>query len=700
MRKYILFFLLTCLMGQALAQETQKDDTLWFVPNDRFCTPDVYPMTGYDSLEFTKTMLKRWKTNPNTGNATSTAKGYLKDGAYVLATPGRHLVKPNGYASCDYTKETSQWCLQRSMESDHFICFWEKGLTKSGNTVSGVNIKTLLNNAEKIWDTYVNRLGFLVPGKSITDNVKIEMYIVNQADWRADGSGQDGVEWYYNGTTKTQRNVKVGLFHCNPQAATARGGHTPAHEIGHVFQYLVSADLGMSHGLNYGFGTNASGGNCWWEDCANWQAYKVYPERQFTDGEYFEQYMTLHHLNILHESARYANCFYHDYWCMKHGDDIVGRVWRESNKPEDPMEAYMRINKLNVSQFADEMYDCFSRMATWDIDGVRDRAKARIGSHLQRLIEPSDQVVSQKLDGKKDGWWVVDPDFCPQNYGYNINPLKIPAPGTEVKATFRGIVGATGYRNLNATKAGWRYGLVAYTSKGERVYSDMMSEANDGVASITVPEGCTNLWMVVMGAPKSYWRHAWDDNTSNDEQWPYAVRFEGTAPLGVTRHYDEFPEDYARHDTTVVINASLVYSSGSYSSVRVQYDTDAISEALGLSTAQLQTIKRNDNTSNKGDIRFAGVNSNGKTMNFSTTTSTSNDGCYGHWFTTSGNVCGYDNTAAIFAEMYPEKYGCYVGQYPGRLTKGKTYVIRQAVVYTHTDGQQYKAIMEVHLSIK
>ncbi|MCF0201823.1 MAG: DUF4859 domain-containing protein, partial [Bacteroidaceae bacterium] len=153
-----------------------------------------------------------------------------------------------------------------------------------------------------------------------------------------------------------------------------------------------------------------------------------------------------------------------------------------------------------------------------------------------------------------------------------------------------------------------------------------------------------------------------------------------------------------RHDTTVVINATLQYSASAYSSVRVQYDMDAIALALGISTAKMKAVKRNDTTANPGDVRFAGVSANG-TMNFNTTTSTSSDKCYGHWFNDSGNVCGYDGTAKIFAEMYPEAYGCYVGQYPGRLSIGKTYIIRQAVTYTHTDGKTYKAVMEVHLKV-
>ena len=127
---------------------------------------------------------------------------------------------------------------------------------------------------------------------------------------------------------------------------------------------------------------------------------------------------------------------------------------------------------------------------------------------------------------------------------------------------------------------------------------------------------------------------------------------------------------------------------------------DAISQALGVSTKQMKEVKCNASSKNvQGTIDFVGASSNG-THRYGTTTSTSSSTCFGHWFSTTGNVTGYDSNAAIFAEMYPEKYGCYIGQYPGRLTAGKTYTIRQAFIYTHTDGKQYTATMEVRLKVK
>ncbi|MBQ9640349.1 MAG: DUF4859 domain-containing protein [Bacteroidaceae bacterium] len=690
--------LLIAFAASAVAK-AEVGDTLWFRYDDRFCAPEVYDMQLYDSVVFKTTLMRFYKKEGSTGTKYAT-KSYKKEdlGAYTFNNPGRYIVKPGTYANNDFTKETSQFCFQRSQESEHFICFWAKGLTKAANgniTLGGstCNVNTLLRNAENIWRVYVEDLGFLEPGKSTTDKVKIEMFIVNQTEWRADGSGVSGTTYYYNGSNKANREYRVGMFHCNPWAAS--GNVTVAHEIGHTFQYLVSADLGDTHGLNYGFNNFAQGGNEWWEDCANWQAHKVYPAQQFAEN--WNNNQDMHHMNILSENARYNNCYYQDWWCQLHGLTTVGRVWREAIKPEDPIEAYMRIFGLDVNTFADEQFLGYQHIASMDIDRWQTYGQGLIGSERQRLQEPAAAVVEQQLGGDND-YWVVDPKYCPENFGYNANPMKVPAAGTVVKAHFKGIVGAADYRNIYPDRAGWRYGFVAYSTDGTRTYGEMGRDA-EGDVTLTVPENCEYIWFVVMGAPKQYWRHPWDDNTANDEQWPYAVKFEGTDPYGANRTYGEYADDYARKDTTVVINANLAYSSNSYTSVRVQYDMDAISKALGVSTAQMQALKRNTSAATKGTLRFAGVRKNG-TYYYNTTTTTSTDKCYGHWFTTTGDVTSYSTSAAIFAELYPDSYGCYVGQYPGRLRKGKTYTIRQAVIYTHTDGKEYSATMEVHLTVK
>jgi len=662
MKKTLAAFLFALTSTLLLAQ--QRPDTLWYRYDNRFKANTAYDISAYDTVEF-KLSAMTW-TKPN-GESGSRRIGYMttNPGVFMFSNPGRILYQPKSMSG-DFTKSSNQWCFERSKESEHFVCFWEEGVN--------FDVDYILEVAEKVWDVYTKQLGFVIEGSSSTDTYKIIMRVYNSSDWIASGSGED---------------LKVGTLNLSPSAVTARGGHTVAHEIGHTFQYLTNVDTGAKnqHGFNYGLGDNGWGGNGFWEDCANWQAYKVYPERQFTDGEYFEGYLTRCHMNIMHEDARYFNCFYQDYLCDKFGQNFIGRLWRESNNPEDPVDAIMRLENLDQDGFSALMYDCFAHMCTWDIESVRAAAKHRVGAHSSYLSAVTD------ADGTE--WFQVDSAHCPQNYGYNINRLNVPTAGTTVKVNFQGLAGESGYRTINKARAGWRWGLVTQLNDGTTDYSEMQS-TKEGTLEYTVPEGAMRMWLVVMGAPTVWWHHAWDDDVTNDEQWPYRFNVEGSKPYGVFKTYtaDDFPEDYVRKDTTVVIYADLARSTSSYSSVRVQYDMDAISEALGLTTAQLKAVK----VGSGYNPRFVGISKSGAVTN-GTTTSTSSSTCFGHWFTTSGTVCNYTTSAAIFAEMYPSSFGCYVGQYPGHLAAGREYVVRQGIYYRADDGNTYKAVMEVHLNV-
>ena len=388
----------------------------------------------------------------------------------------------------------------------------------------------------------------------------------------------------------------------------------------------------------------------------------------------------------MHEDYRYANYFIQYYWCQLFGKDFIGRMWRATKRPEDPVETYKRMNNATQDDFNKMMFDYACRAATWDIDGIRDRGKDSQNAFSTRLTY---------VEGTENTY-AVSADCCPQNYGFNIIPLKGFKSGTTIKVDFKGVGGAVGYRNLNVSKAGWRYGFVAQTEDGGRVYGDMYSD-KEGTAELVLPAKTKRAWFVVVGAPTEHWHHPWDENADNDEQWPYQVAFENCAAVGTTRTYGEYPEDCVRRDTTVVIEADLA-AANDYSSVNILYDMDAISRALGLSTTQMKALKRNT-AGSKGTVVFAGIGANGS-VNYNTTTTTSSSTCYGHWFSTAGNVVGYDNSAAIYAELSPDTYVCKLGQYPSRLSRGRTYIIRQAIIYTHTDGQQYRATMEVHLNTK
>jgi hypothetical protein len=181
---------------------------------------------------------------------------------------------------------------------------------------------------------------------------------------------------------------------------------------------------------------------------------------------------------------------------------------------------------MSQEQFCNELMEGYMRMATWDIDGVRDRAKSRIGQHKNRL----------KVVDAATATYTTDSATCIQNYGYHITNMKVATAGSVVKANFVGLTDAQGYRYVNKTRAGWRYAFVAYSSDGTRTYGEVKAD-KEGTAELTIPTGCTRLFFVVMGAPTVHWQHPWDRSkdasswTQNNEQWPYQVQFENTKPL-------------------------------------------------------------------------------------------------------------------------------------------------------------------------
>ncbi len=433
--------------------------------------------------------------------------------------------------SNDFTKSTSKWCWQRSKQSDHFVVFWEAGFGSDPNASTvpeamRVNIDDLLLKAETFFAMNANTLKFAETGngKSNLDKYKMQIYLLYQSDWLATGSGYDDV---------------VGALWVNPSTCKPVGS-VIAHEIGHSFQYMVYADAlangvcpnDFSRGFRYGFGGN--GGNGFWEQTAQWQSMQSYPAEAF-ESYNFGEYTTNYHRHICHEFQRYASYFIHYYWTQKHGIDFIGKLWREAKNPEDPIQAYMRMNGLTIDQMYAELYDASAHLVTWDLDAIRTNGTKNIGKQAYKLYPLT------------DGSYQVAYAKCPGTTGYNVIPLNVPAAGTVITTAFTGMsAGAalapgdpgrytdeektsttTHYNNSSATEAGWRYGYVALLENGQRIYGEMNRNSSANV-QFTVPAGCSRLWFVVMGAPSVYHPHAWDEKESNDDQWPYTVKFTNT----------------------------------------------------------------------------------------------------------------------------------------------------------------------------
>lgn len=575
------------------------------------------------------------------------------------AETAKQIYEPASFGAMDLNNESSQWCYQRSKQTDDFIVFWEAGYGSNPNTVSSssykVDVDAVLAIAENCFDFYTDSLKFITRGSSKTDKYKMIIRLYYSTTWMASGSGEDNV---------------IGTLNLSANAAQTLGV-VVAHEVGHCFQYQVHCDQGVG-GWMYGFGTDGAGGNCFWEQCAQWQAYKVYPERQFTES-YFNGYYPSVNKHILHETPRYSNFFIQDYWCYLHGMDFIGKLWRQSRYPEDPVDTYLRINGITQSQFNDEIYDCAARFASWDIPTLRSYGAAKVDARPQCAMTLA-----------ADNYWLIDSTECLENYGHNIIKLNAPSEATTVTAYFEGKTGTTGFRNLNRTYAGWRYGFVALLKDGSRVYSPMRSPLIDRITnpkdtlSFDCPDNCSRLWLVVSGAPKKTWHHAWDNNDANDEQWPYQVKFDNTNLYG---NFNFTSEDTPHNETiTYEITQSPFTGSVSstYPSTAVQVDIAPVCKAFCL---QLPDIQKAIGST----IIYNAVNPNGTLNSVSTATAP------GHWFSNTGAVTNWGNNSYIFSQLTASTLTFNIGQYPGKCTLGSTYTVRQALVYKPTGtGKTYQ----------
>ena len=423
----------------------------------------------------------------------------------VTRSVGKQIYNPSWMLG-DIYSSTNNWSLDRSKQSKNWILFWEPGFGDNPGTI----VDECLALAEKSFQMYADSLKFITRGKSKTDTYKMIIRLRYSSDWEASGSGVDNT---------------IGLLTLTSWALTSRGGQTIAHEVGHCFQYQVHCDNNNNNGWMYGFGTNASGGNGWWEQCAQWQAYKVFPSMQFSN-EWFNGYLSRTHKHPLHETPRYENFFIQDYWTSLHGMDFIGKLWNQSYNPEDPIETYKRITSNTQTSFNDQMWTCAARFATWDIPALKSYGASYITSRTQPKLNNTGNYV-----------WRIDSTACPENYGHNIIRLNAPTTAKTLSVNFEGLAGSNGFRKNYTLFAGWRYGLVALLKDGSRIYSEikpasMTDNAGKSTLQFSCPANCDKLWLVVSGAPTLHWRHAWDDNDANDEQWPYQVSFNNTNIFG------------------------------------------------------------------------------------------------------------------------------------------------------------------------
>jgi len=637
------------LMLSSMPAMAQKD-SLWakVISNTRFYENQVFDISEVDSIDFNASRI-RFKKDGKT-----TAQPFSNFEYFSFRNPGQTLYCPAEFRRMDWNDEASEWCFQRSMESEHFIVFWHSGFgldpTKAGSGYA-FDPEVLLSQAEEIYKVNSEELGFSRPGSSYTlDHYKHMLFVRYQTEWLATGSGYDD---------------KIGAFWCSPAAVNDRS--TLAHELGHTFQYIVRCDLGPGHGWRQGLGANGEGGNMYWESCAQWQSARVYPEGIFSGWGY--SYPSHSYMNLLHEEPRYENYYHQYYWCQLHGKDFIGRLWMAAQGKEDPVEVYQRLTGRSQAEFCDDMFEYARRCPTWDMDGVRE-----YGTNQRDRFTTS-------IQDNEEGWIEPKAVNCPENYGFNVMRMTVPNGKTTVSVRFRGEAGKEGYRALNTNLAGWRYGFASIGRGNKRSYSEIGRD-NEGTLSYEVPDGTTQLWFVAMGAPTEHFHHAWDDNNDNDEQWPYAVDFQGTDVKGHIKNL----KDLVPHDTTLVINIYQKFDEEEENSGTHMLDISDIRTALVCTPAELILSPSSQDT-----IRIYAEEPDGTLCDY-----TSSPYAFYHLYDAEGNVVKAQlnseeaNEKARFYvayTAYSDTYLFYYGEMNGKtLKQGDSHTFPLVFQRTLSDG--------------
>jgi hypothetical protein len=410
-----------------------------------------------------------------------------------LYLPSKVWMIPEGN---DYKNPNSDYNFENMVTSDNIAIFWHKDYGKNPMTnedeTERFNPARMLSECERIYNVYVNELKLVESGHSLIDKYKILVYVFKGEEKTAFGGGAED---------------KVGIF-CTPAIRVNKEPYgVLAHELGHSFQYISKADTGKGPS---GVIQEMSAQYMLWQVYSNWITFENYHLVDYLKGTYY---------GFLHPYNTYHSPYVIEYWSEKHGKEFFGKLMRNTEKGEDAVMTYKRLNHLSQDQFNDEMFDASRRFITWDLKRIDSVAKQYANMHYTKV----------NLLG--NGWYQVDSTNCPQNYGYNGIKLNIPVYGTQIKLDFKGIAGASGFSKVSVEKAAWRYGFVAQLKSGLRVYSDTFKK-NEGKAFFAIPQNTEHLWLVVMGAPTEHWKrpNRWGENPDKtpDEQWPYQFKLSGT----------------------------------------------------------------------------------------------------------------------------------------------------------------------------
>ena len=167
---------------------------------------------------------------------------------------------------------------------------------------------------------------------------------------------------------------------------------------------------------------------------------------------------------------------------------------------------YMRVFNLSLDQMADEMYDCYSRLLTFDFPRVKD-------THKQYACD----LVTKVEKEQKNKYTILRPteEQRPGTYGFNV--IELLMNGKKQSVEFKGVEG---------DNIGYRYGIVLVDYDKNPTYLPVYKDVHKKFKF--KPNKTTNrAFLVVVGCPtEKYepftWRRRGNDN-AKEAEYPYEV---------------------------------------------------------------------------------------------------------------------------------------------------------------------------------
>ena len=399
--------------------------------------------------------------------------------------------------------DAEKWDKSRMIATDNIVLFWAPDfgdnitaapdfiqVKEEGDSVCHnmkVDLANLLSKLEGFYGFFQDSLQFTKPGSKAHEYKMMVML-----DYSLEGTAFGG-----------DYDQEIGALWIAPNRVQDERLNCIAHELGHSFQSQIICD---------GEG-EAWGGNGFFEMTSQWMLWQVNPEWQKDENYHLQAFSDLTHKAFLHLDNIYHSPYVIELWGEKHGRPFIAELFRQGKRGEDPAMTYMRLNNLSQKDFNDEMFHNYARLVNWDIDRVRDYTRGYTN------------IWHTEFDNLDNGWQRISQKNAPENYGFNVIPLEVPAPGKNLTLEFKGEAGAPGYISKNPEKAGWRYGFVAVDKDGKEIYGEMQDKVKGKIAFKTPKSGnIDKLWLVVMGAPTEHWQNIDGPENPGDAQWPYSIK--------------------------------------------------------------------------------------------------------------------------------------------------------------------------------